>query len=264
MSDSNNTKKGKGLDDLLNRPGPLNRAARVSNILDSVASTRALEGALVVKLTQLAPNFLQVRQHFDEEALAELGEDIKVHGILEPLIVRETEPGTYEIIAGERRYRAAQQVGLTEVPVIVRQMDDRAARFAMLAENIQRQDLDPRDEQRFFQTLQAEYNLSVRDIAKLISKSKGYVENRLEGKLQEMQKRPSQGQKLQISHSDGAIKPPLKYNPVLFKRVSQFFDNTLEVVKSKPDKSTVEQIRVSIEETEQKLAELKKELEGLE
>lgn len=264
MPDSDNPKKGKGIDHLLNRPGPLNRAARVSNILDSVSSTRALEGALMVKIAQLVPNFLQVRQYFDEAALVELAEDIKARGILEPLIVRQAEPGTYEIIAGERRYRAAQQAGLVEVPVIVRQMDDREVRFAMLAENLQRQDLDPRDEQRFFQTLQTEYNLSIRDIAKLINKSKGYVENRLEGKLLEMIERPSQGQKLEISHSVASAIPVAKYNPAVFKRVSQFFDNTLEVVKSKPDKNTVEQIRVNIEETERKLAELKKELDGLE
>src|SRR5438309_1949828 len=103
---------------------------------------------MLVVIEEIESNPFQVRQVFDEEALEELAADIKERGILEPLIVRQRkEDGFYEIIAGERRYRAAQIAGLTEVPVIVREMSEKDARFAMLAENLQRQDLDPHDEQ---------------------------------------------------------------------------------------------------------------------
>jgi ParB/RepB/Spo0J family partition protein len=151
-----------------------------------VASEITTIGKLV-DISQVSPNPQQIRQIFDQTALEELAADIKVRGILEPLIVREKAPEQYEIVAGERRYRAAQLAELKQLPVIVRQFDDRETRFAMLAENLQRQDLDPADEQRFFRELMEQYNLSQAEIAKLINKSRGYVQNRIEGNLQSMQ-----------------------------------------------------------------------------
>lgn len=262
--------KSKNLDDLLSSNNPLNRASRLAGVLENVSSTRALEGAMVVPIANISPNFFQVRQEFDQEALAELAADIRARGILEPLIVRETEPGQYQIVAGERRYRAAEIAGLTELPVIVRQMDDREARFATLAENLQRQDLSPADEQRYFQMLQTEYNLSFAEIANLINKSKGYVQNRIEGRIQSLQEnRSSQLRKLDNSQStDGttpdAVTKPIasisRYNPAIYKRVSQFFNNTLQVLESKPDKETVAKIRESVADARQKLEELEKKL----
>ena len=146
---------------------------------NSVTSTRRLVGALVVPVAMVVPNRQQVRQVFNEDTLQELADDIKVRGILEPLVVRESQPGKYEIIAGERRHRAAQLAGLTELPVIVQVMDDEQARLATLVENIQREDLDPADEKRFFEQLQAIYNLSTSEIGKMINKSQSYVSKRL-------------------------------------------------------------------------------------
>ena len=146
---------------------------------NSVTSTRRLVGALVVPVAMVVPNRQQVRQVFNQDTLQELADDIKMRGILEPLVVRESQPGEYEIIAGERRYRAAQLAGLTELPVIVQVMDDEQARLATLVENIQREDLEPADEKRFFEQLQALYNLSTSEIGKMINKSQSYVSKRL-------------------------------------------------------------------------------------
>lgn len=242
-----------------------------------LTSTQAIVGAIIVPIAQIVPNLYQVRQHFNAEALAELAQDIKSRGILEPLLVREIEPGTYEIIAGERRHRAAQMAGLTEIPVIVRSMDDREARFTMLAENLQRQDLDPRDEKHFFQELQSIYNLSNREIAQLISKSSMYVQRRLNDELATLQTEPvtparvgeennnANGALLLRENSQASLRKPAQigFNPAVYKRVSQFFDNTLSIVKSKPDPATVKQIKESIADAETKLATLKKELENL-
>jgi ParB/RepB/Spo0J family partition protein len=247
---------------------------------------KTIAGAIILPLSQLVPNFQQVRQYFDEVALDEFAEDIKNNGILEPLLVREAEPGTYEIIAGERRYRAAHKAGLTEVPVIVREMSDKEARLAMLSENLQRQDLDPRDEQRFFQALQHEYNYSITDLAKIVNKSRDYVRNRLEGKLNVMQPAAETEATIseinhetcpkhelqEISQSVSDSSPNVaskkatlsKYNPAVYKRVYQFWDNTLEVVKNKPDRDTVAKIKGSLQEMKQKLAELEQELISLE
>jgi ParB/RepB/Spo0J family partition protein len=264
---------------LLARSGPLNRA---STVLTGVSSTRALEGAIRVKLEQLVPNFNQVRQYFDEEALAELSKDIEARGIIEPLIVREVnaEPGTYEIIVGERRYRAAQMAGLEEVPVIVRTMDDREARFTMLAENVQRQDLDPRDEQRFFITLQNEYNLTQSEIGKLINKSQTYVSLIISGEYTTLQKKvvtePDREKSNKISEKNilrensqsindktSSLKvKPARYNPKVYKRVSSFFDDTLAALEGELEESMVDQIRQDLEDAEAKLAALKEKLAG--
>ncbi len=240
------------------------------NTLAGVSTTRSLQGALVVPLNQLVPNFQQVRQHFDQEALGELAEDIKVRGILEPLLVRETEPGTYEIIAGERRYRAAQLAGLEEVPVVIREMDDQQARFAMLAENLQRQDLDPRDEQRFFLALQAEYDFSLRDIAHLINKSAMYVQRRLSGEIEGLENvTQKRNAPLQIVNSvtqkpkDSKARVPF-YNPKVYRRVSEFWETALEAVKAGPDAKILEQIKQDVSDQETKLAALKAELATLE
>jgi len=247
---------------------------------------KTIAGAIILPLSQLVPNFQQIRQYFDEVALDELTEDIKNNGILEPLLVREAEAGIYEIIAGERRYRAANKAGLTEVPVIVREMGNKEARLAMLSENLQRQDLDPRDEQRFFQALQNEYNYSISDLAKMVNKSRDYVRDRLDGKLAAMQ--PSSETEVtvgEINHetrqnhelrenSQSVSNVSLgttskkagisRFNPAVYKRAYQFWDNTLEVVKSKPDRDTVDKIKVSLQEMKEKLAELEQELSSLE
>ncbi|MGH8012874.1 MAG: ParB/RepB/Spo0J family partition protein [Candidatus Binataceae bacterium] len=130
---------------------------------------------------RIAPSPFQPRRHFDPDALSELTEAIKSQGVIEPLIVRrvgngDTDAG-YELIAGERRLRAARAAGLSEVPVIVRQLDDRAALEMSLVENLSREDLNAVEEGRAFMRLNREFGLSHDDIATRIGKSRPYVTN---------------------------------------------------------------------------------------
>ncbi|MGH7916961.1 MAG: ParB/RepB/Spo0J family partition protein [Candidatus Binataceae bacterium] len=130
---------------------------------------------------RIAPSPFQPRRQFDPEALNELAEAIKSQGVIEPLIVRrasgEAADTGYELIAGERRLRAARAAGLSEVPVIVRELDDRAALEMSLVENLSREDLNAVEEGRAFMRLNREFGLSHDDIATRIGKSRPYVTN---------------------------------------------------------------------------------------
>ncbi|HEX2909939.1 MAG TPA: ParB/RepB/Spo0J family partition protein [Chloroflexia bacterium] len=138
--------------------------------------------AFLLPVSALRPNPAQPRRIQNSELDQELAEDIKVNGILEPILVRpapDKTPNTYQIIAGERRYRAAKAVGLTEVPVVVKHIDDKQVRLVSLAENLQRAELEAVDEGYYFEILCNEYNYSTQDIANMIHKSKSYVQSRL-------------------------------------------------------------------------------------
>jgi ParB family chromosome partitioning protein len=128
---------------------------------------------------QLSPDPQQPRTFFDDRALAELADSIKVHGVLQPILVRphKTIAGQYEIIAGERRWRAAQKAQLHEVPVIIRDLDDAAALQIALIENLQRQDLNAIEEAKGYQRLMDEFTYSQEDVAEVVGKSRSYVAN---------------------------------------------------------------------------------------
>jgi len=135
-----------------------------------------------VPLHQIVPSPFQPRRHFDGESLRELAEAIRAQGVIEPLVVRPVaERGLgglrYELIAGERRLRAAKQAGLETVPVVVRDLDDRAALEMSLVENLAREDLNAVDEARAFTRLAREFALSHEQIAQRIGKSRPYVSN---------------------------------------------------------------------------------------
>jgi ParB family transcriptional regulator, chromosome partitioning protein len=136
--------------------------------------------AIIVPLSKLTPNPEQPRQVYKEELEQELADSIREYGILEPLLVRQLEGGKYQIIAGERRYRAASRLGLEHVPVILKNYDDEQTRVIALVDNLQRSDLDALDEARYFRYLIDTFNVSERDIAAYIHKSKSYVHSRLE------------------------------------------------------------------------------------
>ena len=124
----------------------------------------------------LQPNPVQVRSLIKSESLVDLVESIKEHGILEPLIVAKT-PAGYQIIAGERRWRAAKIVGMKSVPVVVKETDSQGMLELALVENVQREDLNPIERAQGFQRLLNDYSLPVTEIAKRISKSPAYVSN---------------------------------------------------------------------------------------
>jgi ParB family chromosome partitioning protein len=129
-------------------------------------------------IEEIIPNRSQPRKHFDESKLQELTESIKENGILEPLIVRRVDQG-YELIVGERRWRAAQKAGLKEVPVLVKEAEGRKALELSLIENLQREDLNPIEEAEAFQRLAEEFNISQAELATRIGKDRTTITNAL-------------------------------------------------------------------------------------
>ena len=133
----------------------------------------------MLPIYKVEPNPDQPRQHFDEEELHALSESISVHGVIQPLTVREMPSGYYQIIAGERRWRAARKANLTEVPVVVIEADDKKAMELALIENLQRQDLNPVEEALGYQSLINEYGLTQEEAAARVGKSRPTVTNAL-------------------------------------------------------------------------------------
>ena len=133
----------------------------------------------LLPLHRVEPNPDQPRQDFDEEELAALAESIRVHGVLQPLTVREAGGGYYQIIAGERRWRASRMAGLTDVPAIVIEADDRKAKELALIENLQRQDLNSVEEALGYQSLMNEFGLTQEEAAQRVGKSRPAVANAL-------------------------------------------------------------------------------------
>ncbi|WP_173918110.1 ParB/RepB/Spo0J family partition protein [Halobacillus sp. Marseille-Q1614] len=129
-----------------------------------------------VKVRECRPNPYQPRKYFTEEALEELANSIKEHGILQPLIVRKSIKG-YELIAGERRYRAAKQAGLETVPVIVREMTDNQMMEVALLENLQRENLTPVEEAQAYQNLMVKLGMTQDELSKRLGKSRSHIAN---------------------------------------------------------------------------------------
>ena len=136
-------------------------------------------GSVLLPIAQVEPGLKQPRKRFDEETLADLAESIRLHGILQPLTVRRLASGYYQIIAGERRWRAAKQAGLSEVPAIIVEADDRKVMELGLIENLQREDLNPMEEAMGYQALIEEYGLTQEEAARRVGKSRPAVANAL-------------------------------------------------------------------------------------
>lgn len=132
---------------------------------------------ITLKISQIEPNRRQPRRTFDDEALAELAQSISEHGVLQPILVRPMLHGGYQIVAGERRYRASRLAGLTEVPVVIRDLTDSEAMQLALIENLQREDLNPLEEAEGYRSLVSEYGFSQDDVARTVGKSRSAVAN---------------------------------------------------------------------------------------
>lgn len=130
-----------------------------------------------VAIDKLAPGEFQPRSHFDKEKLAELSASIKQNGILQPIVARKLISGRYEIIAGERRWRAAQLAGMHQVPVILKDLEDQATLEMAIIENVQREDLNPVEEAEAYQKLAAEFKLTQQQIADKVGKDRATVAN---------------------------------------------------------------------------------------
>ena len=137
----------------------------------------AQENGTVLRLTEIEPNRNQPRKEFDEQALSELADSIREHGIIQPLLVRPLETGGYQLVAGERRWRAARMIGLTEVPVVVKEMTETEVMELALIENLQRQDLNPLEEAAGYRELMTTYGLTQDQVAKRVGKSRSAVAN---------------------------------------------------------------------------------------
>lgn len=164
MNELNKRRLGRGLDALLPSGGPIAAA--------SAEGFRA-------KIEDLHPNRSQPRTRFDDATLNELAQSIKDMGVLEPILVRKRAQGGYDIVAGERRWRAAQRAGLHDVPVFVRELNEGKAFEAALVENLQREDLNPLETARAFARLLEEYNHTQESLAQLIGKDRSTVANAL-------------------------------------------------------------------------------------
>ncbi|MEE9434900.1 MAG: ParB/RepB/Spo0J family partition protein [Sphingorhabdus sp.] len=168
------TKKGlgRGLDALL---GEALRDDSTPQV-DKTPQTPALKGVSIVAIAQIKPNPKQPRRHFDDDALSQLGDSIKRHGLVQPIVLRPKGKG-YQIVAGERRWRAAQKVGLHELPAIIRDYDDGQTLEIALVENIQRKDLNPIEEAEAYKRLSEEFGHSQAALAKIVDKSRSHVAN---------------------------------------------------------------------------------------
>ena len=137
------------------------------------------EGSVTLPISQVEPGLNQPRKRFDPESLEELRQSIELHGIIQPLTVRRLSTGYYQIIAGERRWRAAKAAGLAEVPAVIIEADDRKVMELGLIENLQREDLNPAEEARGYQVLMSEYGLTQEQLAQRMGKSRPAIANTL-------------------------------------------------------------------------------------
>ena len=159
-------------------------------------------GVVTLRLSEIKPNHEQPRKHFDEQALIELADSIREHGVLQPLIVRPMLGGEYQLIAGERRYRAAMMAEVSSVPVVIREFSDMEAMEVALVENLQRRDLNPVEEGEGYKALQEQFSLTQAEIAKRVGKSRSAVANamRLVELPETVKKAVSQGE-LSMGHA---------------------------------------------------------------
>ena len=180
MAEEKRRNLGRGLSALLGDSG----VAAATNVLEGkgaspLAAGEALKGLRLLPIGSLRPGKFQPRRVFDEDSIADLVDSVREKGILQPLLVRPhpDHPGSFEIIAGERRWRAAQRAQLHEAPVIVRELSDKEALEVALVENLQRQDLTPLEEADGYRRLVDEFSHTQEELAKAVGKSRSHVAN---------------------------------------------------------------------------------------
>ena len=172
---------GKGLDALLSTTMHSPKQSQNPEfVADEGRQTPApASGLLEVAAVEITPSPYQPRRNFDEAALAELAASIAAQGVLQPLVVRNKAQGGYELIAGERRWRAAQQAGMQMVPVVLKQVSDREASTIALVENIQREDLGAMEQAAGLERLRSEFDLTQQELADVVGKSRVAIANSL-------------------------------------------------------------------------------------
>lgn len=141
-------------------------------------ATEPTEGLLRIDINDIKPNADQPRKTFDDDKIAEMAESIKAHGVIQPMVVRKSKNG-YEIVAGERRWRAAQKAGLKKVPCVIRELDDRQNMIFAIVENMQREDLNPVEEAQGLEKMINTYKLTQEEVSQTVGKSRPYISNSL-------------------------------------------------------------------------------------
>mgnify|MGYP006268206587 CR=1 FL=1 len=168
---------GRGLGALLGETRREEPLVNVAAVAASVGSRAPAEGLAVLPVAAIMPHPGQPRRHFDDAALAELAASIAARGVIQPVIVTPHGVGKWRLVAGERRWRAAQRAQLHEIPAIVRDLDEREVTALALIENLQREDLNPIEEARAYHRLAEDDGLTQAEIAKLVDKSRSHVAN---------------------------------------------------------------------------------------
>lgn len=173
-----------------------------------------------IRLSSIEPNLSQPRKEFDEEALSELAESIKEHGILQPLLVRPMQNGMYQIVAGERRWRAARLAELVEVPALVKDLSDEEADKISLIENLQREDLNAVETAKGYQRLMEKYDMTQEELSKAMGKSRPAIANmlRITTLPDEILKYVSEG-KLSAGHAKAILSAPEASRSQLAKKI---------------------------------------------
>lgn len=142
-------------------------------------NTTDIQVKKTLKISEIEPNRTQPRKHFDETAIHALAKSIKIHGVIQPLLVRQLKNGIYQIVAGERRWRASKIAGIEEVPVIIKELSDIETMQIAMIENLQRENLDPVEEAQGYKYLSDNFNMTQDEIAETVGKSRSVVANSL-------------------------------------------------------------------------------------
>lgn len=190
---------GKGLDALL----ATSSLAREKQHIADKSQSKSNDGEFTeIAVSNLQPGVYQPRKEMSKEALEELAASIQSQGIIQPIVVRQINDNSYEIIAGERRWRAARQAGLSQVPCVIKNVQDRAAIAMALIENIQREDLNVIEEAQALERLQEEFELTHQQVAEVIGKSRTTVTNLLRlNQLHDQVKQLVEKKKLEMGHA---------------------------------------------------------------
>lgn len=214
--------------------------------LDAIFEANSTEnntGVSVIRISDIEPNRDQPRKNFDESALIELSQSIASHGVIQPIAVRSSGDGFYKIIAGERRYRAAKMAGLSEIPAIIMELDERSASEVAIIENIQREDLTVIEEAKAYRTLMDEYGLTQEELSQRIGKSRSTIANVLRtlDLPEELQQLLSEG-KITLGHAKALM--GLKYREDMMRAAEKVCNLGLNV---RATESLVKKINASYE-----------------
>ena len=223
------------------------------------------DGVTLLKLVDVEPNRSQPRQDFDEEALLELADSIKEHGVITPIIVKKTDNGFYTIVAGERRWRASKLAGLKQIPAIVKDLTDMQTQEIALIENLQRKDLNPVEEALGYKKLMDDFSLTQEEIATKMGKSRSSVANslRLLSLAKDVLELLREG-KISFGHAKVILSLDKKTQSQIANRiVSEDLSvrATEEILKQKPQKEKKPKkvdlnLKLALDETEKKISSM--------